>query len=215
VTYPKELPIQTIQLYATAAYPCSYLPNQTARSQVASPSHMVQGDVYDLLVQQGFRRSGLLTYRPNCDQCNACVPVRLSTQHVRLNRTQRRVEKRHANIDVRVLKPAFVRAHYDLYMTYQHARHAGGGMDHDSVEQYQQFLLQSRVNTRMVEFWSRDPAGDTLLMVSIMDVLSDGLSAGTPSTIPIATLGLGPTASCGKLPKPNRLACPISTWATG
>ena len=22
-------------------------------------------------------------------------------------------------------------------------------------------------------------------------------------------------SSCGKLPKPNRLACPISTWATG
>ena len=93
MTYPKELPIQTIQLYATAAYPCSYLPNQTARSQVASPSHMVQGDVYDLLVQQGFRRSGLLTYRPNCDQCNACVPVRLSTQHVRLNRDAEKSRK--------------------------------------------------------------------------------------------------------------------------
>lgn len=170
----KDYPYALIQFYATAPYACSYLSDRQARSQVATPGHLIDAHVYSELVRNGFRRSGMFTYRPYCDDCHACIPVRVPVEAFIPDRSQRRTWKRLRGMKAAELDLVFSEEHYALYQRYQRTRHAGGGMDQDNREQYTHFLLQSQVDTRIVEF--RDEA-NVLRMVSVIDRLTDGLSS--------------------------------------
>lgn len=162
-----------IQFYVTAPYPCSYLPGREARSQVATPNELVDAVAYSQLIQMGFRRSGLYVYRPRCDHCRACVPVRVRVDEFVPNRSQRRTLKRNQHFQVTLRERVFEAEHFALYRRYQASRHAGGGMDRDNESQYRQFLLLSGVKTMMLEFRE----GETLRMVSMIDGVENGLSS--------------------------------------
>ncbi|WP_028534881.1 arginyltransferase [Paludibacterium yongneupense] len=162
-----------IHFYATAPYACSYLRERKARSQVAIPAESIDAHVYSQLVLMGFRRSGLYIYRPYCDVCRACVPVRIPVDQFVPDRSQRRARARHDDLVVSLLPLAYNAEHYQLYRQYQEARHSGGGMSDDDPVQYSEFILKSGVDSWLAEFRQ----GAELRMVSLIDRLDDGLSA--------------------------------------
>ena len=73
----------TPQFYLTAPSPCPYLPGRHERKVF---THLVgdkAGELNDLLTHGGFRRSQSIAYRPACDQCRACVSVRVIANEFR------------------------------------------------------------------------------------------------------------------------------------
>lgn len=165
-----------LKYHATAAYPCSYMEGRIARSQVAEPGTPVANELYSGLVRQGFRRSGSFIYRPCCDHCQACTSIRIAVSEYLPDRSQRRAARQHGQLHTHITKPFFSDEHYALYLRYQHARHEQGGMDVDDVAQYKAFMVDTQVDSYLIEFREAD-SSHALRMVSIIDRLDDGLSA--------------------------------------
>jgi arginine-tRNA-protein transferase len=147
-----------------------------ARSQVVELESEIDETLYSDLIRHGFRRSGTHIYRPNCDHCVACKSIRIPVAEFQPNRSQRRTTRKYDDLVVTIREPFFSEEHYALYKRYQRTRHENGGMDSNDVVQYKDFLVDSDVTTCMVEFRTANSSAD-LRMVSIVDLLDDGLSA--------------------------------------
>jgi len=175
----KDIPFNSLQFYATAPYACSYLPDHEARSQVATPPQLITTKIYSELIKTGFRRSGHFTYRPYCDQCQSCIATRIQANYFIPNRSQKRAFLKHSNLQAKIMALQFIPEHFALYREYQLSRHAtqidGNTADsnEDEEDQYRQFLIQSHIDSFLVEFRENG----VLRMVSVIDEVSDGLSS--------------------------------------
>ncbi len=179
MTLPSEPALHKLQFYVTTPYKCGYLPNKLAQSLIAAPHHLVDSQVYSGLITQGFRRSGKFAYRPHCETCNACIPIRLMLSEFSPNRSQKRAFKQHADLNAFIIPLTFSQNHFELYNNYQHLRHTdednlNQSSPKDEAEQYRQFLCQSNVESLMIEFRE---ANNQVKIVSVIDVVHDGVSA--------------------------------------
>ncbi len=71
--------LQQIRIDFTDNHACSHLPHLQERVAVTLDEFMhTFADNYEVLLANGFRRSGSTIYKPHCDNCSACQAIRLS-----------------------------------------------------------------------------------------------------------------------------------------
>lgn len=165
--------LSELRFFTTPAHDCSYLDDQKAITLFVDPLASIDTDIYTSLSAAGFRRSGTHLYRPYCQTCSACIPVRVLVSDYHFKRRHKRVMVKNQDIKIRQIEPVNSEEHFLLYRKYINARHADGDMFPASVEQYESFLVDGRPEAVFIEF--RTP--ENLLAVAVADRLNNGLSA--------------------------------------
>lgn len=165
------------QFYLTAPMPCPYLEGQMERKLFTHLSGRRAAAMHSLLAQHGFRRSQNIIYRPACEACTACESARILVDEFEPSRSQRRLEKRNADVIATEGAPEATVAQYDLFKRYLHARHAFGGMTSMSFLDYEFMVEDTPVHSIVIEYSLPGPDGvGRLIGVALTDVLPDGLS---------------------------------------
>ncbi|MBS98499.1 MAG: arginyltransferase [Oceanospirillaceae bacterium] len=166
--------LQTLRFYATPPHDCSYLPGRKAKTLFVDPQASITPEIYSELSDLGFRRSGSHIYRPHCDNCNACVSVRIPTRFFAPSKTQRRIWRRNDDLKVKQVPAQLTIEYYRLYDRYITERHADGDMYPPSPSQFMSFLVEGKQPSCFYEF--RDP-DNQLICIAVTDMLDQGLSA--------------------------------------
>lgn len=166
------------RFFVTTPSPCPYLPGKTERKVFTELSGAHAAELNDALGRIGFRRSQGVAYRPSCADCSACVSVRVVANEFKPNASQRKLLRRHSDLEVSACKPWTTEEQFALLRRYLSARHPGGGMAEMDELDFADMVEQTPVQTFVVEY--REPSVDgrpgRLVGACLTDQQSDGLS---------------------------------------
>ena len=172
------------QFFITAPTPCPYLPERQERKVF---THLVGSDacqLHDVLSNGGFRRSQNIAYRPACEDCAACVSIRVPVDSFQWTKSFTRIYKKNRDLNSRFVEAKVAGQHYSLFSEYINSRHRDGGMSDMTVLDFSAMVDESPVKTNLIEYHQGpqvpladpDPQQGPLVAVALTDTLSDGLS---------------------------------------
>jgi leucyl-tRNA---protein transferase len=171
-------PFRFPKFFVTNPSPCPYLPGKVERKVFTELTGRHASELNEALGRIGFRRSQSVAYRPSCIDCSACVSVRVLAAEFEPSVTQRKLLRRHADLEVSACKPWTTEEQYELLRRYLAVRHPGGGMAEMDENDFADMVEQTPVRTFVIEY--REPSSNgqpgRLVGACLSDQQSDGLS---------------------------------------
>ncbi|ANS85960.1 Arginyltransferase [Vibrio scophthalmi] len=182
--------LQQIRIGLTDNHPCSYLPNRQERVAVALEPALHSSSNYEVLLANGFRRSGDTIYKPHCELCSACQPIRISVPNFEPSRSQKRLLAKAKTITYQ-LKEELDNEWFELYNRYIEVRHRNGSMYPANRDSFAQFSHCTWLNTQYLHIYDNG----RLIGIAVTDILSNSASAfytffDPHSEISLGTLGV-------------------------
>ena len=155
----------------TPEHDCPYLSDRMAREE-AFVIDRLDANVYHDLMDRGFRRSGDFFYRPACESCRACVPLRVVVDEFSPSKSQRRVARRNDDVRFMMNRPELTAEKEELYARYLLYQHPDStqAQDPSGVDE---FLYSACVDSREVCYFVEE----RLIAVSIIDVCDRSISS--------------------------------------
>ena len=171
------------QFYLTAPATCPYLEGKLERKVFTHLVGEKAPAINDMLTQGGFRRSQNIAYRPACDNCRACVSIRVVVDQFSPSKSLKRILSANKDLIGNELPPSPNSEQFALFSDYLSSRHKDGGMVGMTSLDFAMMVEDSHVNTSVIEYRKRGiDSGITgkgngpLIAVALSDVLADGLS---------------------------------------
>jgi len=182
--------IHQIRIGLTNNHPCSYLKDRMERVAVALDTDMQSGENYEILLANGFRRSGDTIYKPHCDTCSACHALRISVPDFHPSKSQKRLINKVKDKIKWELKTELDPNWFSLYAQYIKARHRNGTMYPPQKDEFDKFARSEWLDTRYLHIYE----DGRLIAIAVTDVLPHSASAFYTFFDPTSPLSIGTLA---------------------
>lgn len=176
------------EFYLTRPQPCPYLPDRDERKLFTHLTRDKTSSYFDELHSEGFRRSQTIAYRPHCENCSACISVRIRVDEFTPSKSQKRVLRLNKDVFSAKVAALSTAEQYPLFKAYVETRHNDGGMADMSVFDYQAMIEDGVVDSFLTEYRTAQRPDESplnendisspaeLIAVALCDELSDGIS---------------------------------------
>ena len=165
--------MKVLERFTEGPETCHYLPDQQA-TQAYEVVASLSGEEYEARMNQGWRKFGMFLFRPVCQACRECRPIRVPVARFMPDRSQKRALKRNQDLMVRFSAPSIDEARMELYTRYHTAQARLKGWpdhEHDPYNYAMQFV-HNPVPSVEISIWE----GERLLAVALNDITPNVVS---------------------------------------